>query len=175
MVESMGNEPNFMTLFLEHEWRLRALARALVLNPHDADELFQETSVTMLKKFDSLSQDVEFSKWACRIMLFKLKEFNRSRLRDKLQFSDSAVELLATESTLLPRNLGDRGWALERCLKHLTQTNLSVLLYRYRDGFDIPSIADITGRTTQAIYRSLSRTRHQLHECIDRTLSAAER
>jgi len=169
----LDSKPDFMTLFLEHEWRLRALARALVFTSHDADELFQETSVTMLKKFDSKESDIDFANWACRIMLFKVKELNRARSRDKLRFSDDAIDLLASETPVMDR-LEGKGLALERCLKQLNQASLSILLSRYRDGFDIPEIAEKTGRTIQAIYRSLSRSRQQLHECIIRTLSTSD-
>jgi RNA polymerase sigma-70 factor (ECF subfamily) len=127
----------------------------------------------MLKKFDSKESDIDFANWACRIMLFKVKELNRARSRDKLRFSDDAIDLLASETPVMDR-LEGKGLALERCLKQLNQASLSILLSRYRDGFDIPEIAEKTGRTIQAIYRSLSRSRQQLHECIIRTLSTSD-
>ena len=51
---------------------------ALVPNVFDADEVFQDTSITLWKKFDQYRPDLDFRAWACRIAYYKVL-----KLRDR--------------------------------------------------------------------------------------------
>ncbi|MEQ1830434.1 MAG: sigma-70 family RNA polymerase sigma factor [Pirellula sp.] len=167
----MKGAKDFLTLFVAHERRLRNFARILVYESHDADEVFQEASVTMIEKFDSLTFDGDFSKWACKIILFKVMELRRKKGREKLRHSDKTVEALASHAEGLLTNLSERSMALEKCIQHLTPTNRSMLLDRYEQGQDIDSIASKFHTSVAAVYRSLSRSRKLLHDCISQSLA----
>ena len=53
--DSLKGARDFLTLFVANERRFRNFARVLVFQSHDVDEVFQEASVIMLEKFDSLT------------------------------------------------------------------------------------------------------------------------
>ena len=169
--DSLKGARDFLTLFVANERRLRNFARVLVYQSHDADEVFQEASVIMLEKFDSLTPESDFARWACRIILFKVMELRRRRGREKLRFSDTTVEALAGHAETMVTKLGERGVALENCIQHLSPTSRGILVERYEFGQEIDTIASKFETTSQAVYRSLSRSRKLLHDCISQFLA----
>ena len=57
----------FSELFEQHSRAIYGHIRALVPNATDADEVFQETNLTLWQKFDQYRPDTDFRAWACRI------------------------------------------------------------------------------------------------------------
>ncbi len=157
---------DFLNLFMVHERRLRNFVRILVYDANDSDEVFQQASVTMIEKFDSLAADRDFVRWACKIIVFKVLELRRSRGRDRKRFSDKTVEALAAHAEEMISRLSDRSLGLENCLKQLSPVNRSMLLERYEHGQEVDAIAVQFKTSVQAVYRSLSRSRKSLHDCI---------
>ncbi len=164
--DSLAGARDFLTLFVVHERQLRHFARVLVYEANDADEVFQEASLTMLEKFNTLNPDADFARWACRIILFKVMELRRKRSREKMRFSDTTVEALASQAQATLTNLDERSIALEKCIQHLSPTSRGMLIDRYEFGLEIDTIATKFESSAQAVYRSLSRSRKLLHDCI---------
>jgi RNA polymerase sigma-70 factor (ECF subfamily) len=169
--DSLKGARDFLTLFVIHERRLRNFTRVLVYQSNDADEVFQEASVTMLEKFDSLGPDSDFARWGCRIILYKVMELRRRRVREKLRYSDTTVEALAGHAESMIASLGERSLALQNCMRQLAPTSRLMLIERYEFGHDIDTIARKFETSVQAVYRSLSRSRKQLHHCISMFLA----
>ena len=164
--ESLKGAKDFLTLFMASERRLRNFARILVYETNDADEVFQEAAVTMLEKFESLTSDGDFVRWSCKIIAFKVMELHRKKGRERRRFSDRTVEALAGPAEAMISSMGERSLALENCMQHLSPTNRSVLIERYEHGKEVDSIAEQFATSSQAVYRSLSRSRKALHDCI---------
>lgn len=163
---SLKGAKDFITLFMASERRLRNFAKILVYEANDADEVFQEAAVTMLEKFDSLTTDRDFVRWSCKIIVFKVMELRRRKGRERRRFSDRTVEALAGHAEELISSMSDRSLALENCIQHISPTNRSMLIERYEHGKEVDLIAEQFTTSSQAVYRSLSRSRKALHDCI---------
>src|SRR5207245_3790200 len=85
----------FLRLFLQNERRLYAYVLTLVPNRADADDVFQDASLTMWDKFDSASPPDDFAAWGCRIAYFKVLDFRKKTQRSRLQFNQELLERLA--------------------------------------------------------------------------------
>ena len=164
--ESLKGAKDFLTLFMANERRLRNFTRILVYETNDADEVFQAAAVTMLEKFDSLTPDCDFVGWSCKIIAFKVMELRRKKGRERRRFSDRTVETLAGHAEEMISSMSDRSFALENCMQHLSPKNRSMLIERYEHGKEVDSIAEQFATSSQAVYRSLSRSRRALHDCI---------
>jgi RNA polymerase sigma-70 factor (ECF subfamily) len=66
----------------------------------------------------------------------------------------------------------ERASALNKCIERLPQQHRDLLQLRYGASQNIEDIASKQGRTTDAVYRMLSRVRHALFECVGHTVSA---
>src|SRR5437899_10835817 len=77
----------FLRLFLQNERRLYAYILTLLPNRTDADDVFQEASLTMWDKFDSAHPPNDFAAWGCRIAYFKILDFRQKGHRSRLLFN----------------------------------------------------------------------------------------
>jgi RNA polymerase sigma-70 factor (ECF subfamily) len=131
-----ANEPSdldreaFARLFSGHARRIYGFAMTLVFNHHDAEEVFQNTSVVLWNKFGEFTPGSNFFAWASRIAYFEVLSLMKQRRRSRT-FSDEALELLANEATALSDQSTDRYEALEECLGHLTAPDRALLQERY--------------------------------------------
>ena len=166
-----SKQEEFVRLLLTNERRIRAYVRVLVLDRDVAEDVFQEVSVTLLDKYDSLAADADFTAWACRVASFKVMELRQKQRRDRLVFSDDAMRLLEEEATRATEHASDRGDALRRCVGRLSERNRQLLAWRYDSHVSIDDIARRLGRSVQAVYKALSRIRHSLHDCVSKALA----
>ena len=65
----------FMRLYTQHQRRLYVYLLSLVHNAADADELLQESSYILWKKFDQFEPESNFGSWACRVAYFEVLKY----------------------------------------------------------------------------------------------------
>jgi RNA polymerase sigma-70 factor (ECF subfamily) len=171
VTEADGNDA-FLDLLTRHSSQLFAYIYALVRNLHDADDLFQKTSVVLWKKFDDFELGSDFMAWACRTAKFEVSNYVRARRRDRHLFSDALMEQLAASQRDRSEHLQQRRAALEQCLNKLSGTDRRLIDLCYRGEGNIKHAAAQLERPVGSVYDSLSRVRQVLRECVLRTLAA---
>jgi RNA polymerase sigma-70 factor (ECF subfamily) len=162
----------FSERLLRHQTQLFGYIYSLVHDLDDADDLFQQTSLALWKKFDQYDPARPFLPWAFGVARFEVSNFLRARSRDRLYFSDE-LNLLLIDCHL---ELGldgpdDRLSAMAGCINKLRRRDQDLLDACYGKSVRIPEIALEWGRSTQSIHNSLKRIRQALHECVRRTLA----
>src|SRR6185295_2857694 len=119
-----ANEPSgldreaFARLFSGNARRIYGFVMTLVFNHHDAEEVFQNTSVVLWNKFGEFTPGSNFFAWASRIAYYEVLSLMKQRRRSRT-FSDEALELLASEATTVSEQSSDRYDALEECMGRL--------------------------------------------------------
>ena len=164
------------TEFAEHlsrdQTRLYAYIHSLVRDLNDADDLFQQTTLILWKKFAQFDPRLNFLSWACGVARLEVANFLRSRGRQRLYFSDDLNLLLAETQTELSNEEADaRREALARCMEKLRQRDRELLDECYGDPAGVHRAADRRGRSTQSVYNSLRRIRRALSECVGRMIA----
>ena len=156
----------------QHHSRLYAYLHSLVRDLNDADDLFQQTTLILWKKFPEYDRHRSFFAWACGIARLEVANFLRSRGRQRMYFSDELNLLLVdAHAAVGDQVMDDRREALAKCIDKLRQRDRDLLL-ECTDGAAAVHIAAARhGRSTQSIYNSLRRIRRALFECIARTLA----
>ena len=148
---------------MTHIDEIRGFIRALARDQQLANDVLQETFLTVTKKAPSYEPDGKFVKWVCAIARFKILELSR-RESGRLTFlTEEALEALVEEE--IPA-WDDRLEPIERCLDELPPSMRKMIDLRYRAGRKPAAIAEQVGWTVEAVYVCLSRARRELRYCI---------
>ncbi|MEN1678139.1 MAG: sigma-70 family RNA polymerase sigma factor [Planctomycetota bacterium] len=164
------DENVFLELLAQHEAQLLGFLCAIVRNHQDAEDLFQQTVLTMWEKFQQFEAGSSFVAWGCQIARFKALNFARSRQIAPL--SDEVLNLLAaTQSAQDPELRHARRRALASCLEKLGASDRELVERAYERRGAVRQLAADAGRTAGSVYNSLGRIRASLYRCIQSQLA----
>ena len=165
----------FVQLFSVHQRSVHAYISTLVPSAADADDIMQETSLTLWQKFQEFDPQRDFFRWACGIAFVAVLRYRRRTAKDKLWFNEEILQLISTELLDNEEARDLRRQALRECLQKLDSRERHYIDARYRAGSSVETVAREFGRPTNAVYRMLARIRDKLFDCITRTVSKASR
>ena len=164
-------ESDFLRLFVRHETSLRSYARVLMPSWEAVDELMQEASVVMWRKLGQLEDADGFLPWAKVILRFEGLRIRRDFSRDRHDFSEDVLTLLAEETAEVSEDIWEmEREALERCLTSFAPHHRELLLAPYRGEGRVSKIADTTARSVNSLYKLLGRLREKLLTCVETRL-----
>lgn len=164
----------FAGLVRLHTSQILAYINALLLNWNDADDLFQETCLTLWQKFDEFQFGTNFLAWALRIADYKVMKFREKESRRAafaVRLRDALMADVAEDGADDPAaNIA----ALSGCMNRLAENDRSLVVLCYGESIPVRQIAHSLNRSPQSIHHSLCRVRKWLIGCIDRTLRQAD-
>ncbi|HJZ57896.1 MAG TPA: sigma-70 family RNA polymerase sigma factor [Gemmataceae bacterium] len=180
MSEAPSSRPDdrvdeFVQLLGRNQRRLYVYVHTLVPNHADAEEVMQNTNLVLWREFGTFRPGTNFAAWACRVALNQVLAWRKKRQRDRLQFTDQFLAVIADEADAAAEELEDRTQVLAGCVEKLPADQREMVRLRYGEGGTIEAVAERARRTVEATYRALSRIRHALHDCITRTLERGAR
>jgi RNA polymerase sigma-70 factor (ECF subfamily) len=163
------------SLLMKHRTELFAYLIAATRNAHDAEDLLQDVSLAASSSWAQYRPGTPFLAWAREIARRRVLDYGRRMSRrhallepEVLEALDAAAVQVESDAPLEPRRD-----ALRLCLAKVGGDARRILELRYADKADVPRIAREVGRTIQASYAILKRTKGLLRDCIDRRLSGA--
>lgn len=174
-----GEQPGvaeFAERLRQSQTKLYGYIHSLVRDLNDADDLYQQTTLILWKKFNQFDRQGSFFSWACGIARLEVANFLRSRGRQRLYFSDDlSLLLIEAQAEVANEELESRRDALARCVEKLRQRDRELLTECYGNQAGVHEAAERRGRSPQSIYNTLRRIRRALFECITRTLDQESR
>ena len=160
----------FVTQWTAHAPRVYAYIFSLVYNFADADDILQETSVDLLRKFHEFEPGTSFVAWACRFAYLEVLEFyKRGRLLEHLD--EAVLERVHTEASRTANGADVRVDALSQCINKLPAKDRRLIEFRYHENRAPVIVAKMIGRTVSAVHKALARIHESLLECIRRCLA----
>ena len=166
-------QQRFLSLFLRSEREIFRYVAALIPNVSDAEDIVQQTAIALWERFDAYDPTQPFTPWACRFALNKTKQWIERRQRwQALLESGLADELAQRREELLPE-IETRLKHLEGCLNKLPTEQRSMVEGYYYRRDSVEKLADETGRTVAAAYKTLRRIRQALQICIENAAKGA--
>src|SRR5262245_28464343 len=87
----------FVTLWSAHSRRVYAYIYSLVANWSDADDIFQETSIVLMQKFQEFEPGTSFFAWACRVAYNKVLVHLKNR-KSHEHIDERLLELIHDEA-----------------------------------------------------------------------------
>jgi RNA polymerase sigma-70 factor (ECF subfamily) len=156
----------FVRLLKQHERQINGYIMALVSDWQIVDEIAQETSIRLWNEFHQYRRDMDFGVWARTIARYEVLSYQKRLKRDRLRFSPEFVDTVASRWEKLGPDLTGQLDALKDCTARLTDEQYKLIRLCYRGDRTIRQVAEFLGRTYQATYKALERTRKVLHDCI---------
>lgn len=143
----------------------------MVHDLHDAQDVFQQASVTMWERFGDFEIGTNFVAWASAIVRNKALNLLASRRSRQYVFSPALLEQLAEHVEGSAEYQGARLNALAQCREKLLAKDQILLKECYGGEGTIGEAAKRIGRSPDSVYHSLIRIRRTLLECIQNTLA----
>lgn len=142
----------------------------LVANRSLAEEVYQEVSAVLWKKYLDGDPPVNFTAWSCSIARNISRECVRRESRQRGIVSLTDAHLAQVERTHVGsfELLELRREFLRDCLDKLNSRDQAMLWGYYGASNSVPSLARRLGMTTGSLYARLRRIRIRLLECVDR-------
>ena len=156
----------FLKLLAEHDRAISLYVYGLVPHQADADDILQQTKMVMWSSFAQFELGTNFKAWARKIAFHQILGYRRKKKRSHLPLSDEMLDQLGEEISEITDHEHLRKQALQSCLNHLKDKHRKIMLMRYEGDLEIDEIATKMDSTPSAIYRSLSRLRLSLLDCI---------
>lgn len=163
-------DEEYVQLLNRHKKPLFRLILCMVRSPSDAEDLFQQTAITMWDKFGDFQPDSDFFAWASTIARFKVRDFVKSKARQKVYFSEEVIDKLTAEENS-PAIEEARLQALAECRKRLSASDQQLIAACYGGDASIVDVAQHSGRSVGSLYSNLWRIRRALYSCIQRAVS----
>ena len=158
----------FLQLISLNQSRIYGFTLSLVPQKTDADDIMQETSLTMWEKFDKFEQGTDFSAWGIRIARYKIMNYRQKHFgkNKQLYLSDKAIQILEMHSEKVMHHVDQRIEALEKCVKKLDTNEQGLIHLRYDKELPVKVIAERLGKKTKTIYRALAGIQDRLLRCV---------
>jgi RNA polymerase sigma-70 factor, ECF subfamily len=167
--EKTTDHEAFLRLFSRFEGNLRAFVASLIPTWDGVDEVMQESSVVLWRKFDqfdSQGEESSFLEWAFMIARYEVLKYRRRRATDRFRLSDDVFDLLADEAASVAEQQREREQALQQCVQNLATRQRELVKAVYEDGVAIKDVAAQAGRTPTGLYKALARVRDRLAACV---------
>ena len=160
-------DDQFTDLLTAHQGQVFGYIYAAVRNLDDAEELYQQTSLILWRKFSDYQSGSDFVRWACKTAKYEILHFQRSKRRHAICFSEQAISNLAE----VQASQGEAGGRLQQellaeCVAGLSSDDQQLVRLCYGQQRSVKQVADRLQRSVQTLYNSLSRIRHVLFDCI---------
>ncbi|WP_053084559.1 sigma-70 family RNA polymerase sigma factor [Catenovulum maritimum] len=160
------NSQLFIELFEADRKRIYAYIYAFVMDKATADDLFQETSMTLWHEFDKFQPNTSFAKWANAIVFNRVRSYRRENTKLSYGLSDELLNELSDTATY--DTSSEKRWnALQLCRSKLREIDQKLYDNFYIKNLTANQIADNTGRSIPAIRKSIHNLRKKLFDCID--------
>jgi RNA polymerase sigma-70 factor (ECF subfamily) len=158
-------------LWVQSQSVISAYITANVLDVHHAEDLVQEVAQVVAEKFGTFDRSRSFVSWALGIARNRVLKYYRSRARDRLVLSETALTKLEQAFENVGHEAEDRRAALKICLERIQGRRREVLEMRYSQNEKVADIAHRFSMSTDGVFVMLHRIRTVLYGCIHRQLA----
>lgn len=162
---------HFVALFVRHEAAIHSFVLSLLPDLDEAEDVMQQTSMTMWKRFDQFSPGTNFRNWAFQVAKFTVMNHQTKLRRDRHRFQEDLLEMLADRAAERNEQLELQRKALAHCLEKLPEEDRRLVAGCYREGSKMSELAEEVGCTANALYKQLNRIRAALLKCVEARLA----
>lgn len=162
---------SFLMLLLPNQKRIFSYIVTLIPNYTDAEDVMQEVTSTLLRKYSDYTPNTDFVAWALTVTRYKVYEYYKAKKRDQQKLSKETVRILDMETPAKGSGFDSNLEAVKKCITKLDTNDYKLVQMRYELDQNVKTIAARFGRSVQSIYRNLSRVHNILLRCISRQLN----
>lgn len=160
----------FALLFGSHARQIYSYILTLIPNWADAEDVFQETSAIIWRKFDEFESGTNFRAWACQVAYYRAIWFRQRKKKQDIPFGEEFFQLVAAETNTHRELLDQQHVALAGCMERLPERDRELVVRSYAPGATIREAALALGRSPDAAYKALKRIHRELFDCVEASL-----
>jgi len=164
--QSFDAGEEFSRLLMANRNRIFGFIYSLVHDRSAAEDILQNVSAILWKKFDQFELGTDFGAWAMKVSRFKVLQWREKQSKVPLPLGENELFQLADASVVVSFDDGERREALLNCLVSLPGKHREILAARYFSKLSVTQIAEGRNRSRRAIYKMLDRIRAVLLDCI---------
>jgi RNA polymerase sigma-70 factor (ECF subfamily) len=157
----------FSEQVVQNQHRVFAYIVTLVPNRTDAEDIYQDTCLTLWKKWEEYRRPDNFFAWACGIAHNHVRNARRTSQPASVQLSDDALMQVAETRAKADDLMEIRSHFLALCMAKLTESQRQLMERCYLGDESIKEIAESMHISPAALTMRLQRIRRILFECIE--------
>lgn len=160
----------FSRLLVANHHRLYGFVYTLVQDHNVVDDLLQEATTVLWRKFEQYEMGTDFGAWAMKVARLTVFEWRRKQARLPLPMGDELLEAISERAIEANSENEAKLGALDDCVQQLQERDQALLTDRYSQDLAVSDIAKRSSRTRAAVYKVLTRIHRDLLKCIERKL-----
>lgn len=165
------DQDTVLRLLLSQRAMLMGYILSIVRDAHLAEDVFQNVSLLVVKKSDSLQDEGSFPIWARKAARFEALNTLRKAERGAMLLDDAILDSLEAHWSAKDAAAPASVLALQGCLKKLTPRARQLVDLRYGEGLSGHGLAAKLTQPLNSVYVALSRIHRTLGECVRRQLT----
>ena len=168
---------HFVRLMTRHQRQIWWFISTLLPAASDADDVLQETSLVLWRKWDQFDIERDFLPWACGIARLQALRYVRERRSQRRHLDDVVLGEIAEMAQRRVQDLArveTRLNSLRACVEVLSVRERKVVESRYFRSWTAKQIAEDLGMPLVTVYKTLERARVQLMHCVNRKIADGE-
>jgi len=181
-VRRQDERPSFVEVITQHQKAIYGYLLSFTRNPHDAQDLFQDTFLRAYRAYAALPIDANLRAWLMRIAVNLSKNYVRARQRQsrvlvdggELQSADDSGQSQAipdTENTMISRQTAQ---ILLASIELLPFRQRTALVQRQFEGLDYQAIAANLGCSQESARAHVYQALRKLRLSLERADSVAK-
>ena len=159
-------------LFIRHQSVVLAYVLSIEPNMSDAQDIVQETFLTVSRKADTFVVGTNFPAWACTVARYQTLSFQRQRSRHARALDDDVIALIVDHASMSVATYEEEISILKNCMLSLSPRAREVICARYHRQCMPEDIAKEIGWTPNAVRVALSRARTVLRTCLETRIAS---
>lgn len=165
----------FSQLLVSNRHRIYGFIYSLLQDHTGAEDLMQEVSTILWRKFDQFEEGTDFAVWAMAVARYCSLNWRRKQVRLPLPLEDDDLMRLADEAVAVGCQEDERQEILKECMAKLPEKVAGPLIARYHRGERVQEIAARQKRSVRSIYLLLERAHGLLLDCVNRHMRKSSR
>ncbi len=162
----------FLRLYRQNENGIYSFTLKLLPNYSIAEEIMQESLMTMWDKFDSFQQGTNFSAWAKQIVKYKVIQYLSNKNNKSIIYLTAEMIEQLGQDERTSSSYDTYFEALHNCVDKLQGRNKEIIRLRYYKNFKVKDMASMLNTTSNAVSKHIARIHGALKKCINQTINA---
>ena len=168
-----GDEGAFAALMQSYHAFVCTIVIGIVSNPHDAEEVVQDTFVSAYRGLAQLEDSAKFKSWLAEIARNRARNWLRKQRGDTVSIDEVGEHLLQTEDSPDERlTRQEQSELIRRIMETLPQKDREIARAFYLEGASYNELTSTHGLSDKAISFRLSRARRQLSKRLQYLLTS---
>ena len=167
-----GDEGAFAALMRSYHAFVCTIVIGIVSNPHDAEEVVQDTFLSAYRGLVQLEDSAKFKSWLAEIARNRARNWLRKQRGDTVSLDEVGEHLLQTEDSPDERlTRQEQSELIRRIMETLPQKDRDIARAFYLEGASYKELTNAHGLSDKAISFRLSRARRQLSKRLQYLLT----